>query len=179
MSQLSTAVARRILVKSLGSRLVGVGFARFAGSRIGWGLPDAARPHAGTGVWLQVEGWSRAYGIEGVPATAASTVRCEVGRGDFAPDMYDRIATRPGSMPTLLNIVDGSTRAALAKHAWNVSFARVFGRDIRGEADWYLTQQVEADDGFFPLSDPSDVEFWVDSVWPDLRDYLRSLDASA
>ncbi|MBD3781071.1 MAG: hypothetical protein IE923_17650 [Micrococcales bacterium] len=82
-------------------------------------------------------------------------------------------------MPTLLEIVDGATRRALADHAWSVSFARVFGGDVRGEADWYLTQRVEADDAFFPFTDPSDVEFWVDSVWPDLRDYLRSLDASA
>ncbi|WHP19023.1 hypothetical protein [Cellulomonas sp. ES6] len=171
MALLSTASARRVLIKELGARLVEVGCVRFAGRRIGWGLPDAARPNAGTGVWLQIAGWSRAYDLEGVPATMASAVRCQVGRGDFAPDMYEQIVTRPGSMPSILHIVEGSARRALAEHAWSVSFARVYGRDIRSEVDWLFTQWVEADDAFFPLSDPSDVEFWVDSVWPDLRDY--------
>lgn len=155
----SRRVLNRCLVRVVDPVCISLGGQRMKGSRLAWHFNPV--PGCPVGLWAQVEGWERAFRLEGLRRQFA--VRFEVGVGRPGADMYERAASR--GTTTLMEVLGRESRDRLAHESWQVIRA-VAGEDVVAWANDELALhfRVEEGDSFFPVSTERDLAILVNNL---------------
>lgn len=148
----SRRMLNRCLVRVVDPLCASLGGQRMKGERLAWRFHPAPGCHVG--LWVQVEGWGRAFRLEGLRRQFA--VRFEMGVGQAGTDMYERAASR--GTTTLMEGLGRESRDRLAHESWQIIRA-VAGDDVVAWANDELALhfRVEEGDSFFPVSAEQDL----------------------